>query len=95
MIKPMFDCILVKKVDEDDLSTGGIHLMGDSARSNFERGKVVAAGPGRRSAHDVLIALTVKVGDKVMFDRGIGAPITVDGEKLHAMFEGDIRFIIE
>lgn len=90
----MFDCILVKKVDEADLSTGGIALVGDAAKDRFERGVVFAAGPGRRSQHDVLISLSVKVGDKVMFDRGIGVPITVDKEELFAMFEGDVRFII-
>lgn len=93
-IKPMFDCILVKKVDEKDLSTGGIALVGDAAKDRFERGKVFAVGPGRRSQHDVLISMALKPGDKVMFDRGIGVAVTVDGEELFAMFEGDVRFVI-
>jgi len=94
VLKPMFDCILVKKMDETDKSTGGIALVGNEAKDRFERGIVKAVGPGRRSNQDVLISLTVKAGDKVMFDRGIGVPITVDLEDLHAMFEGDVRFII-
>ncbi len=93
-LKPMFDCILVKKLDEADLSTGGIALVGDAAKDRFERGRIVAVGPGRRSQQDVLISTTVKAGDKVMFDRGIGVPVVVDGDELFAMFEGDIRFII-
>lgn len=91
----MFDCILVKKMDEKDLSTGGIALLGNEAKDRFERGKVVAVGPGRRSQHDVLVTMTLKPGDKVMFDRGIGVPLVVDKQELHAMFEGDVRFIIE
>ncbi len=95
MLKPMFDVILVKKIDEADLSTGGIALVGEAAKERFERGKIVAVGPGRRSQQDVLISMTVKAGDKVMFDRGVGIPVTVDREELFAMFEGDIRFIVE
>ncbi len=91
-LQPMFDCILVKKLDEADLSTGGIALVGNDAKSRFERGEIFAVGPGRRSQQDVLISTTVKVGDKVMFDRGIGVPVVVDKQELFAMFEGDIRF---
>lgn len=91
----MFDCILVKKMEDDDKSTGGIALVGSEAKSRFERGEVKAVGPGRKSQHDVLITMTVKKGDQVLFDRGVGVPITVDKQDLVAMFEGDIRFIIE
>lgn len=94
MIRPMYDCILVKKLDESDKSTGGIALLGNDAKERFERGVIKAVGPGRRSNQDVLISMTVKPGDKVMFDRGIGVPIVVDKEELFAMFEGDVRFII-
>ena len=95
MLKPMFDQIIVKKLDEDDSSLGGIALIGDSHKDQFERGKVVAVGPGRRSASDVLITMTLKAGDKILFDRGVGAKIRINREELLMMFEGDARGIIE
>lgn len=90
----MFDRIIVKKIEEDDLSTGGIALVGDSAREQFDRGVVIAVGPGRRSQNDVLVTMTVKPGDKVMFDRGIGIKIKYDKEDALLMFEGDLVGII-
>ena len=94
-LKPMFDQIIVKELEEDDESLGGIKLIGDSHKDQFSRGKVIAVGPGRRSAQDVLVSMTLKAGDKILFDRGVGAKITLNREEYLMMFEGDARGIIE
>jgi chaperonin GroES len=95
MLKPMFDQIIVKRLDDDGTSTGGIQLVGDSARDTFLRGKVVAVGPGRRSQQDVLISMNLKVGDVILFDRGIGTKFYSDRQEFLLMFEGDARGILE
>lgn len=92
----MFDRILVKELDDDGKTTGGIQLLdGAAALDGMAKGKVVAVGPGRRSQNDVLVSMTAQPGDKVLYQKGVGVRIKVDREDLLLMFEGDLIGIIK
>ncbi|MDG6774817.1 co-chaperone GroES [Thiomicrorhabdus sp. ZW0627] len=94
-IKPLHDRVVIRRVEEQQESAGGILLPG-SAQEKQNKGEVVAAGPGKASDSGAVVPMTVKVGDKVLFGQYSGQEVKDDnGETLIVMREDDIIAIID
>ena len=94
-IKPLQDRVVIRQVEEEQASAGGILLPG-SAQEKQNMGEVVAVGPGKVSDSGTLIAMSVAVGNKVMFGQYSGQEVKDDqGETLMVMREDDIIAIID
>tara|TARA_B000000565_G_scaffold62272_1_gene41329 strand:+ start:61 stop:393 length:333 start_codon:yes stop_codon:yes gene_type:complete len=91
--RPLHDRVLVKRLDEDEKSPGGI-IIPDTAKEKPSEGKVVAVGSGTKSEDGKVTALDVKKGDKILFGKWSGTEVTVDGDDLIIMKESDILGII-
>ena len=91
--RPLHDRVLVKRLDEDEKSPGGI-IIPDTAKEEPSEGKVVAVGSGTKSEDGKVTALDVKKGDKILFGKWSGTEVTVDGDDLIIMKESDILGII-
>ena len=92
-IRPLHDRVLVKRVEEETKSAGGIVLPG-SAAEKPSRGTVMAIGRGKLLENGDVRPLDVKVGDHVLFGKYSGSEVKVDGEDLLIMKESDIMGII-
>ena len=93
-IRPLHDRVMVRRVDEDERTAGGI-IIPDTAKEKPMQGKVVAAGTGARDENGKVVKLDVKKGDKILFGKWSGTEVTVNGEELLIMKESDIMGIIE
>ena len=91
--KPLHDRVLVRRVDEDEITLGGI-IIPDTAREKPMEGEVLAVGGGARDEQGKLVALDVKPGDRVVFGKWSGNEIKIDGEELVIMRESDIMGVI-
>ena len=92
--RPLHDRILVRRVDEDEKTAGGI-IIPDTAKEKPQQGEVVAVGPGARDERGELVALDVAVGDRVIYGKWSGTEVRIDGEELLIMKESDVLGIIE
>tara|TARA_R110000772_G_scaffold205498_19_gene316118 strand:+ start:6791 stop:7117 length:327 start_codon:yes stop_codon:yes gene_type:complete len=92
--RPLHDRVLVRRVEADTKTAGGI-IIPDSAQEKPSEGKVVAVGNGLKDDNGKTTALDVKKGDKILFGKWSGTEVTVDGEELIIMKESDILGIIE
>ena len=92
--RPLHDRVVVRRVDADEKSAGGI-IIPDTAQEKPMQGEVVAVGPGARDEAGERIALDVKAGDIVLFGKWSGTEVRIDGEELLIMKESDIMGIIE
>lgn len=92
--RPLHDRVLVRRVEADSKTAGGI-IIPDSAQEKPSEGKVVAVGAGLKDDAGKVTALDVKKGDKILFGKWSGTEVTVDGEELIIMKESDILGIIE
>lgn len=93
-VRPLFDRVLVQRHDEPTRSKGGLFLP-ETAKEKPVEGKVLAVGAGRVSDDGKVTALTVKVGDHVIFGKYSGTEIKVDGEDRLILREDDILGIVE
>jgi chaperonin GroES len=93
-VKPLQDRVIVKRVEEEEKTKGGI-IIPDTAKEKPQEGKVVSVGAGKVSDKGERIALEVKAGDRVLFGKYSGNEITIDGEEHLIMREDDIIAIIE
>ena len=93
-IRPLYDRVVVRRMEEETTTAGGIVLPG-SATEKPMQGEVVAVGKGRALNNGEIAALEVKVGDKVMFGKFGGTEVKVDGEELLILREEDIMGVIE
>ena len=91
--RPLHDRVLIRRVDEEEKSRGGI-IIPDTAREKPMEGEIVAAGPGARGEDGSLQPLDVKAGDRVLFGKWSGTEVKLDGEELIIMKESDIMGII-
>ena len=91
--RPLHDRVLVRRVDEDTKTAGGI-IIPDSAQEKPSQGVVVAVGNGVRGDDGQSVALEVKAKDKVLFGKWSGSEVSIDGEELLIMKESDILGII-
>jgi chaperonin GroES len=92
-IRPLHDRVIVKRVEEEQVSRGGI-IIPDTAKEKPIKGKVIAAGPGRRLDNGEVRALSVKEGDIVLFSKYGGTDVKIDGEDHLIMREDDILGIL-
>ena len=90
---PLHDRVLVRRVDEDDVTTGGL-IIPDSAKEKPQEGEVVSCGEGARKDSGELIPMAVNSGDKILFGKWSGTEVKIDGEDLLIMKESDILGII-
>jgi chaperonin GroES len=93
-IRPLHDRVIVKRLEEERTSPGGI-LIPDTAAEKPVQGKIVAVGKGKILEDGNVRALDVKVGDKVLFGKYSGTEVKVDGEELVVMREEDVMAVIE
>ena len=93
-IRPLHDRVVVRRMEEETTSAGGIVLPG-SAQEKPSQGEVLAAGNGKIMGNGEVRPLDVKVGDKVLFGKYSGTEVKVDGEDLLVMKEEDIMGVIE
>ncbi len=93
-IKPLQDRILVKRIEEEEKTKGGI-IIPDAAKEKPQEGKVVAVGDGKVLENGTKVPLTVKVGDKILFGKYSGTEIKVDGEEHLILREDDVLGIVE
>lgn len=92
-IRPLHDRVIVKRVEEETTTAGGIVLPG-SAAEKPSQGVVLAVGAGKQLDNGDIRALEVKVGDKVLFGKYAGNEVKVDGEELIVMREEDIMGVL-
>lgn len=93
-IRPLHDRVIVKRVEEELTSAGGIVLPG-SAAEKPSQGEVLAVGAGKLLDNGEVRPLELKVGDKVLFGKYSGSEVKVDGEELLVMREEDIMGVLE
>ena len=92
--RPLHDRILVRRVESQEKTKGGI-IIPDTAKEKPSEGEVVAAGLGARNEAGQIQALDVKTGDRILFGKWSGTEIKIDGEDLLIMKESDVLGIIE
>jgi chaperonin GroES len=93
-IRPLGDRILLKRIEEEDKSKGGI-IIPDTAKEKPQEGKVVAVGKGRMLDDGKLVPLEVKKGDRVLFGKYAGTEVQIKGEEHLIVKEDDILGVIE
>jgi chaperonin GroES len=91
--RPLHDRVLVKRIEQDNKTAGGI-IIPDTAKEKPIEGEIVAAGNGARTEDGNIIPLDVKNGDRVLFTKWAGTEVTIDGEELLVMKESDIVGVI-
>ena len=87
--RPLHDRVVVKRIDADEKSKGGI-IIPDTAKEKPSEGRVIAVGPGGRDEAGKVITPDVKPGDRVLFGKWSGTEVMLDGEELLIMKESDI-----
>src|SRR5688572_6676560 len=91
--RPLHDRVLVRRIEADDKTTGGI-IIPDTAKEKPQEGEVVAVGSGARSDDGTVTPLDVKAGDKILFGKWSGTEVKLEGEDLIIMKESDILGIV-
>lgn len=92
--RPLHDRVLVKRVEEEEKTAGGI-IIPDSAKEKPQEGEVMAVGAGAIGDDNKVIPLEVKAGDRVLFGKWSGTEVKIDGQDLLIMKESDILGIVE
>lgn len=92
-VRPLQDRVLVKRVEGEEKSAGGLFLP-SSAKEKPQEGEVIAVGPGKSNDKGEVAALTVKVGDRVLFGKYSGTEIKLDGVEHLIMREDDLLGIL-
>ena len=93
-IRPLQDRVIVKRIEEEEKSKGGI-IIPDTAKEKPQEGKVIAVGKGKVNDDGKITPLDVKVNDRVLFGKYAGSEINIDGEEHMIMREDDILGVIE
>ena len=93
-IRPLQDRVIIKRIEEEEKSKGGI-IIPDTAKEKPQEGKVVAVGKGKVNDDGKLTPLDVKVNDRILFGKYSGTEINIDGEEHLIMREDDILGILE
>src|ERR1700754_176959 len=91
--RPLHDRVLVRRVEAEEKSSGGI-IIPDTAKEKPQEGEVVAVGAGAKSDEGKVTPLDVKAGDKILFGKWSGTEVKIDGEDLIIMKESDILGIV-
>jgi len=91
--RPLHDRVVVKRLEGEEKSKGGI-IIPDSAKEKPQEGEIVAVGPGARDESGKLVPLDVKAGDRVLFGKWSGTEVKIDGQDLLIMKESDIMGVV-
>jgi chaperonin GroES len=91
--RPLHDRVVVKRIEAEQKTAGGI-IIPDTVKEKPQEGEIVAVGPGARDDKGALVALTVSVGDKILFGKWSGTEVKIDGQDLLIMKESDILGIV-
>ena len=92
-IRPLQDRIIVKRVQEEEKTKGGI-IIPDTAKEKPQEGVVVAVGPGARDESGNLVPTELKAGDRILFGKWSGTEVKIDGEELLIMKESDVMGVL-
>lgn len=92
--RPLHDRVLVRRVQEEEKTKGGI-IIPDTAKEKPQEGEVVAVGTGARGDDGQVVPMEVKAGDRILFGKWSGTEVSVEGEELLIMKESDILGIVE
>ena len=92
--RPLNDRVVVKRVDSETKTTGGI-IIPDTAAEKPQQGEVVAVGPGARDETGKIAPIELKNGDKVLFGKWSGTEVKIDGQELLIMKESDVMGVLE
>ena len=93
-IRPLQDRLIVKRIDEEDTTAGGI-IIPDTAKEKPQEGKVVATGNGKVADDGNLVPLEVKKGDRVLFSKYAGSEVNIENEEHLIIREEDVLGILE
>jgi len=93
-IRPLYDRIVVKRIEEQETVRGGI-IIPDSAKEKPQEGEVVAVGNGKRLENGTLVPLDVKVGDRILFGKYSGSDIKLDGDEYMIMREDKVLGVLD
>jgi chaperonin GroES len=93
-IRPLYDRIVVKRIEEQETLRSGI-IIPDSAKEKPQEGEVVAVGQGKRLEDGTLVALDVKIGDRILFGKYSGNEIKLDGDEYMIMREDDVLGVLD
>ena len=93
-IRPLQDRVIIKRVEEEEKSAGGI-IIPDTAKEKPMQAKVIAVGKGKLTEDGKLLPMDVKVGDRVLIGKYAGTEVKVDGEEHLIMREDEILAVIE
>ncbi len=91
--RPLHDRVVVKRIEADERSKGGI-IIPDTVKEKPQEGEVVAVGPGGRDENGKLIVMDLKAGDRVLFGKWSGTEVKLEGDELLIMKESDIMGVI-
>ncbi len=94
MIRPLQDRIIVKRIDADEKTSGGI-IIPDTAKEKPQEGEIIAVGKGKKLESGEVQSMELKKGDRVLFSKYGGTDIKIDGEEYLIMREDDILGVIE
>ncbi len=92
--KPLQDRILVKRLEEKEVKKGGI-IIPDTAKEKPQEGEVIAVGPGKVTKDGKLQAMSVKIGDKILFGKYSGSEVKLDDEEYLIMREEDVLGLLQ
>ena len=93
-VRPLHDRVIVKRIEEQDKTKGGI-IIPDTAKEKPIEGKVIAVGPGKVMENGKRVPLQVKEGDRILFGKYAGTDIKIEGEERLIMREDDIIAIVD
>ena len=93
-IRPLYDRLVVKRIEEQETTQRGI-IIPDSAKEKPQEAEVIAVGHGKRLEDGTLVALDVKVGDRILFGKYSGNDIRVDGQEYLIMREDDVLGVLD
>ena len=91
--RPLHDRVLVRRIDAEEKTAGGI-IIPDSAKEKPSEGEVVSVGSGARAENGTITPMDLKAGDKILFGKWSGTEVKVDGEDLLIMKESDVLGVI-
>lgn len=94
-IRPLYDRIVVKRIEESADKTASGLFIPDSAKEKPQEGEIIAVGQGKRTEDGKLIPLDVKAGDRILFGKYSGSDIKLDGEEYMIMREDEVLGVLE
>ena len=92
--RPLHDRVVVRRIESDQKTAGGI-IIPDTAKEKPQEGEIVAVGPGARDESGKIVPLDVKAGDRIIFGKWSGTEVKIDGEELLIMKESDLLGVVE